>query len=116
MAIKRPMPPPKPAPVPKGPYEKRRGIPRGKLLGFTRQGPFSIPYSRQRSFIQRKALGEELSKRFPPYYGSDISGSEIDREIRKLKIDLSRAKTAAEQKKYREMIARLGEIKKRGGL
>jgi hypothetical protein len=116
MAIKKPTPPPKPAPISKGPYEKRGGIPRGKLPGFIRQGPPSIPWSRQRSFVQRKALGEELLKRFPPYYGSDLSRSEIDREIRKLKIDLSRAKTAAEQNKFREMITRLEESKKRAGL
>jgi len=116
MAIKRPIPSPKPAPVPKGPYEKRGGIPRVKFPRFTRQGPFSIPYSRQRSFIQRKALGKELSERFPPYYGSDISGSEIRREIKKLRYGLPRVKTGAERAAILEKIARLDEVIKRAGL
>jgi len=104
-------------PVPKGPWEKRGGIPRGKFPGLFRRGPLSMPWSRQRSPSQRKTLGEKILKeRFPSYYGPDIQRPEIQREIRKLRYALPKAKTGAEQKAIRETIVRLEEAMKRAGL
>jgi hypothetical protein len=118
MAIKKPTPPPKPAPISKGPYEKRGGIPREKFSGFFKRGPLSIPWSRQMGSMRQKTLGEKLLKeRFPrQIYGSDISGREIEREIKKLRYALPKAKTGTEQREIREAIARLEEAKKRAGL
>ncbi|PIV65018.1 MAG: hypothetical protein COZ90_00440 [Candidatus Nealsonbacteria bacterium CG_4_8_14_3_um_filter_37_36] len=117
MAIKKPTPPPKPAPISKGPYEKRGGIPREKFPYFLKKGPSSIPWSRNVKSRQLGAMGEKLLKeRFPSYYGRELSGSEIQREIGKLKNAFPRAKTGTEQNTIREAIARLEEAKKRAGL
>lgn len=106
-----------PVPAPKGPYEKRGGIPRRKFARFFKGGPFSMPWSRNVKFSQRGVIGEKILKeRFPSYYGSDISGSEIHREVKKLRIAFRRAKTRAEQDAIRHTIVRLEEAKKRAGL
>jgi len=113
----QPQKPSKPVPVPKGPFEKRGGIPRGKFKEFFKKGPCSIPWSRNVKFSQRGVIGEKMLKeRFPSYYGSDLSGSEIQREITKLKYAFPKAKTRAEQDSIRQDIVRLEETKKRAGL
>jgi len=104
-------------PVPKGPWEGRGSIPRGKWGTFFRGGPSSIFGSRQTTPMQRKALGKKiLDTRFPrSTYGAEISGSEMERERRRLELERMRAKTGAEKKAISAMIARLGEAKKRAG-
>lgn len=113
----QPQKPSKPVPPPKGPYEKRGGIPREKFSEFLKKGPYSIPWSRDRSREQLKKLGEKILKeRLPGFYGRDISGSEIQREINRLKIARGGAKTEAERNALQEQIVRLEEAKKRAGL
>jgi len=108
---KKPTPPPKE----KGPFEGRGGIPRAKFNSFFKKGPYSIPWSRSRNREQLKKMGKEmLGKRFHNYYGGDISGSEIQREILKLRRTVP--KTGAERNALQEQIARLEEVKKRAGL
>jgi len=114
----QPRKPLKPTLPPKGPWEKRGGVPREKFPGFFKRGPLSIPWSRQMSSSQQKTLAEKLLKeRFPRQtYGADIQGWEIQREVKRLKNALPRAKTGAEQNTIRQAIARLEEAKKRAGL
>ena len=108
----------KPAPVSKGPFEKRGGIPREKFPGFFKKGPYSIPWSRGMSSGKQKQMGERLLKERLPRatYGLDIQGPEIQREITKLKYAFPKAKTKAEQDSIRQDIVRLEEAKKRAGL
>jgi len=114
----KPKTPQKPASLPpKGPYEKRGGIPREEFSEFLKKGSYSMPWSRKRGGEQLKRLGEKMLKeRFPGYYGRDISGSEIQREIDELKTDKNRLKTKVEQDALQEQIVRLEEAKKRAGL
>jgi len=69
-------------------------------------------------FKQRGALGEKLLKERFPYqkYSLDISGREIDREIKKLREEKLRTKTQAEKNTLAQNMARLEEAKKRAGL
>ena len=104
-----------PPPKAKGPFEKRGGIPRADFKRFFKKGPYSLPWSKGRSQEQLKKMGKGiLEKRFRGYYGSDISGSEIQREILKLRRTVP--KTGAERAALQEQIARLEEVKKRAGL
>jgi len=104
-----------PPPKEKGPFEKRGSIPRLKFPELFRRGSYSIPWSRGRSKGQLRKMGKEILKeRFPNYYGGDISGSEIQREIYKLKRTVP--KTGTERNELREQIARLEDAKKRAGL
>ncbi len=108
----------KPVPVSKGPFEKRGGIPREKFTGFFEKGPFSMPWSREMSSGKQKQVGERLLKERLPRatYDSDISGGEIQREIRRLRDARFRAKTKAEQDSLMQDIVRLEDVKKRAGL
>ncbi len=108
----------KPVPVPKGPFEKRGGIPREKFTGFFKKGPYSIPWSREISSGKQKQMGERLLKERLPRtpYGPDISGGEIQKEIRRLRDARFRAKTKAEQDSLMQDIVRLEDTKKRAGL
>jgi len=108
----------KPVPVPKGPFEKRGGIPREKFPGFFKKGPYSIPWSRGISSGKQKQMGERLLKERLPRttYGPDISGGEIQREIRRLRDARFRAKTKVEQDSLMQDIVRLEDAKKRAGL
>jgi len=112
----QPQKPSKPAPSPpKGPYEKRGGIPRKEFAQLFKKGPFSIPYSRDRSKEELKQLGGKILKeRFPSFYGRDISRTEIQREIDRLK--RTAPKTEVESNARRETINRLEDVKKRAGL
>lgn len=109
--------PSEPVSVPKGPFEKRGGIPREKFSGLFKKGPYSLPWSRGKGKERLKKMGEEvLRERFPGYYGGDISGSEIQREVGRLKVARGTARTQAERDRFQEQIVRLEEVKKRAGL
>ena len=113
----KPTPKTAPKPAPKGPWEKRGSIPREKLPYLFEKGPYSLPYSRGKGRIPLRQMGRELAKKFPSFYGREISGKEIEREISRIKrFDLPRAKTQSEKNKIRETIARWEEAKKRAGL
>lgn len=104
-----------PPPAPKGPYEKRGGIPRKDFPFLFEKGPFSMPWSRNRGKEQLKKMGKDvLNSKFPSYYGSDISGKEIQMEIDKLR--RSAPKTKAEADARQETITRLEDARKRAGL
>ena len=108
----------KPAPISKGPFEKRGGIPREKFPGFFKKGPYSIPWSRGISSGKQKQMGERLLKERLPRttYGSEISGREIQRELRRLREARFRAKTKVEKDSLMQDIVRLEDAKKRAGL
>ena len=105
----------KPAPVSKGPFEKRGGIPRKEFPQFFKKGPYSIPWSKGRSKEQLGKMGEKILKeRFPSYYGRDINAGEIQKEIDRIK--RTAPKTRVEGNELQEKIVRLEEAKRRAGL
>lgn len=115
MTVSRAKTPPPPPPPPKSPYEKRGGIPRKDFPLLFEKGPFSIPWSRNRGKQELKKMGgKALKDKFPGFYGPDISGKEIQREIDKLK--KTAPQTQAERNNRQEIIARLEDARKRAGL